>query len=109
MSDKRFNSVKAVGDYVTLKVEKVEQDSWKQKNSGLYVPGSVNQTSPAQDSQYRIEFFIDSIGDKVENPEFKVGDKVVIDHQRALSISDDDDEENIWAIVKSDDIKAVLG
>jgi len=111
MADKKFNKIKAVNNYVCLRVEKIKQESedWKKNESGLLLPKKQSEATP-QNEKYRVNLYVDSIGQGVEEPFFSVGDKVVANDydMQFVSDSDDDGDENIWVLVKADQIKAVL-
>lgn len=111
MAEKKFNKIQAVNNYVCLRVERFleNQEDWKENQNGIIMPKKVSAAAP-QNEKYRVNLYVESIGGAVENPSFKVGDKVVANDydMQFVSDSDDEDDENIWVLVKADQIKAVL-
>ena len=108
MGDKKFNEIKAINNYVCLRVERIkESDGWKEKNK-ILVPNKPSEVDP-QNERFRVNLYIHNIGDLVENPQFKIGDKVVANNYDMQFVSDsDEDDENVYVLIKADQIKAVL-
>ena len=103
-----IKDIKAIGNYVVLKMVVKEEDSemYKQKKSGLYVPNQQEE-SPASVSTGKLELkhaLVHDIGPDVENANFKIGDKVIFNEYDLKNVGS---KENMFGITKAESIMAV--
>ena len=110
MSDKTIKEITAMGEWVVC--EAVPAESKVEKTaSGLIMPGvkatGQNVNNPNKSGKLIVKYFVvKSIGDKVKDPAFKVGDKVVVDDYDCQMISNG--ENGAFCLCHSSKIKAVF-
>lgn len=110
MSDKTIKDITAMGEWVVC--EAVPAESKVEKTaSGLIMPGvkatGQNVNNPNKSGKLIVKYFVvKSIGDKVKDPAFKIGDKVVIDDYDCQMISNG--ENGAFCLCHSSKIKAVF-
>lgn len=110
MSDKTIKNITAMGEWVVC--EAVPAESKVEKTaSGLIMPGvkatGQNVNNPNKSGKLIVKYFVvKSIGDKVKDPAFKIGDKVVIDDYDCQMISNG--ENGAFCLCHSSKIKAVF-
>lgn len=110
MSDKTIKEIKAVGEWVVCEAVPAESKVEKTE-SGLIMPGKKatgqNVNDPNKSGKLIVKYFvIKSIGEKVKEPFFNVGDKVVIDDYDCQMISNG--ERGAYCLCHSSKIKAVF-
>lgn len=103
-----IKNIKAIGEYVVLKmvVSESDGDMYKQNKSGLLLPNEdTSNTSKTPGGELKLEYaLIHEIGPKVETPDFKVGDKVVFNEYDIKYVGS---KENMYGIIKSSSVMAV--
>ena len=110
MSDKTIKDITAMGEWVVC--EAVPAESTVEKTaSGLIIPGKKttgqNVNNPNKSGKLIVKcFVVKSIGDKVKDPAFKVGDKVVVDDYDCQMISNG--ENGAFCLCHNSKIKAVF-
>jgi co-chaperonin GroES (HSP10) len=110
MSDKTIKDITAMGEWVVC--EAIPAESKVEKTaSGLIMPGvkatGQNVNNPNKSGKLIVKYFVvKSIGDKVKDPAFKIGDKVVIDDYDCQMISNG--ENGAFCLCHSSKIKAVF-
>ena len=101
-----IKTIQAKGNHVVLKmvVKQDGGDMYKKNKSGLLVPNEESAPS-AGGGKLELDYaLIHDIGPKVENPDYKVGDRVVFNEYDIKYVGS---KENMFGIVKEGSIMAV--
>lgn len=102
-----IKTINAKGNHVVLKMVVKESggDMYTKNKSGLLVPNEEQPTQTASGGKMELDFAtVYDIGPKVENPDFKLGDKVVFNEYDIKYVGS---KENMFGIVKDTSIMAV--
>ena len=102
-----IKTIEAKGNHVILKMV-VKQDGgemYKKAKSGLLLPNEDAPTQTAGGGKLELDYaLIHSVGPKVENPDYKVGDRVIFNEYDIKYVGS---KENMFGIVKETSIMAV--
>lgn len=102
-----IKSIEAKGVHVVLKMVVKEEggEMYKKNKSGLLVLNEEQPTPTAGGGKLELDYAeIHDIGPKVENPDFKVGDRVIFNEYDIKYVGS---KENMFGIVKESSIMAV--
>lgn len=103
---REIKEIEATGEYVILKmVVKEEADMYKKSKSGLLVPNQENAATQTSSGKLELDHaLIHKIGPDVENPSFKVGDRVIFNDYDIKYVGS---KENMFGITKAGSVMAV--
>ena len=102
-----IKTIEAKGNHVILKMV-VKQDGgemYKKNKSGLLIPNEDAPTQTAGGGKLELDYaLVHSVGPKVENPDYKVGDRVIFNEYDIKYVGS---KENMFGIVKETSVMAV--
>lgn len=106
-----IKNIKACGDYVIIKVVKIEKKEDNKTKSGIILLNKEeNENTKTNINGERVTavFYVNEIGPLVNKDTcgFKVGDEVVVNGYDTQYVGDDKD--NLFAICKAESIKCVV-
>lgn len=102
-----IKTIEAKGSHVVLKmvVKQDGGDMFKANKSGILVPNEETTTQSSGNGKLELDYaLVHSIGPKVENPDFEVGDKVIFNEYDIKYVGS---KENMFGIVKETSVMAV--
>ncbi len=102
-----IKTINAVGNHIVLKmvVKEGGGDMYTKSKSGLLVPNEEQPTQTTSGGKLELDYaLIHEIGPNVENPTFKIGDKVIFNEYDIKYVGS---KENMFGIVKDTSIMAV--
>ena len=102
---REIKDIKATGEFVVLKmVVKKQNDDFKQKKSGLYVPNQPSEQTSTGGGKIELDYaVVHEVGPNVEDDSFKVGDRVIFNDYDIKYVGS---EKNMYGITKAGSIMA---
>lgn len=105
----RIDKIKASGEYVVLKFEKVEDENNElyKKKKGIWLPNGENtESGPPQQQKQSLQAYVHDIGPAVkDDADFKVGD-IVIFNDYDVKFVGDFEEGGMYGITKAQSVMA---
>ena len=103
---KEIKHIEAKGNHVILKMHvKEKKEPYVQQKSGLYVPEEGMSQPAGGNNELELDHAeVFHISENVENPTFKVGDRVIFNEYDIKYVGS---KENMFGITKAESIMAV--